>query len=581
MDSFAAQPDPMTQVLATFRRQEATDWGNAWVGMEPTFQTKKSVRKWGKMAAKQGGEDAYFTCSYMLKTQKKVAEAIQKKYEAKRKAGIHPSCMFARVKLDDDLDQWQVRRQNLLFHWPDDQFEPFEVRFTLDPETFEYSIKPVPLAWFYDERFVNFLEEFLWQVPRDKGLTPSIAHGGAQFSLSAKTLMVGSLLADDIAYKLNHPELANWIMDWPNPDDRAFRATRPRFQAFRDILHHYWAGGFHPRAIGVLTAENAYLDRGFGPASSPPQGLMSDQGPLGQAREVFQTNFAFGRAVRLQAQNVHPGYWQSAHPDEDGYRPDQIMRYSEGNLNRLQIAGEYHVKSGKVLDPEEVPELDAPLELALLTEECSWENRGQMSRTSARDFVEALLLDVHHAQYLQAHPHVSVKDSVLQDQLLGDAETTVQRHGDAATLARLHQEARRLNLEASRGRIKSDWIEPETLFWAAWKVLPAGEKAAIAREAVAGFVERVEQAATMDPRPEFQRDPMEWHRHRIHPELWKAMEAAGTPHTQPTPLGGAGRGEGHDPAGKELAAWQAKKDEYLARRPLFSQAGLTPPWEQG
>src|SRR5512141_2664026 len=167
----------MTQVLATFRRREATDWGNAWVGMEPTFQTEKSVRKWGKMSAKQGGEDAYFTCSYMLKTQKKVAEAIQKKYKAKRKAGIHPSCMFARVKLDDDLDQWQVRRQNLLFHWPDDQFEPFEVRFTLDPETFEYSIKPVPLAWFYDERFVNFLEEFLWQVPRDKGLTPSIAHG--------------------------------------------------------------------------------------------------------------------------------------------------------------------------------------------------------------------------------------------------------------------------------------------------------------------------------------------------------------------------------------------------------------------
>ena len=470
MNSLAAQPDPMTQVLATFRRQEATDWGNAWVGMEPTFQTKKSVRKWGKMAAKEGGEDAYFTCSYMLKTQKKVAEAVQKKYEAKRKAGTHPSCMFARVKLDDDLDQWQVRRQNLLFHWPDDQFEPFEVRFTLDPETFEYSIKPVPLAWFYDERFVNFLEEFLWQVPRDQGLTPSIAHGGAQFSLSAKTLMVGSLLADDIAYKLNHPELANWIMDWPNPDDRAFRATRSRFQAFREILHHYWAGGFHPQAIGVLTAENAYLDRGFGPASSPPQGLMSDQGPLGQAREVFQTNFAFGRAVRLQAQNVHPGYWQSAHPDEDGYRPDQIMRYSEGNLNRLQIAGEYHVKSGKVLDPEEVPELDAPLELALLTEECSWENRGQMSRTSARDFVEALLLDVHHAQYLQAHPHVSVKDSDPPGSApgrCGNDRPAPRRRGDAGPpasggpaaqprgFARAYQERLDRARDAVLGRLES------------------------------------------------------------------------------------------------------------------------------
>lgn len=580
MGPFTAPPDPMTQVLATFRCREATDWGNAWVGMEPTFQTKKSVRKWSKMSAEQGGEDAYFTCSYMLKTQKKVAKAIKLKYEASRKTGIHPFCMFARVKLDDDLDQWQVRRQNLQFFWPNDQFEPFEVRFTLDPETFEYSIKPVPLVWFYDTRFVSFLEEFLWQVPRDLGLTPSISHGGAQFSLSAKTFMAGSLLADDIASKLNHPELSTWIMDWPNPDDRAFRATRRRFQAFRDILHQYWAGSFHPRAIGVLTAENAYLDRGFGPASVPPPGLMHDQGPIGSLRDVFQTNFAFGRAVRLQAQIVHPGYWQSAHPDEEGYRPDQIMRYSEGNLNRLQIAGELHVKSGKVLEPADVPELDAPLELALLTEECSWENRGQMSRTSARDFVEALLLDVHHAQYLQAHPHVYVKDSLHQDQLLGDAEAVIRRHGAAATLASLHHEARQLNLEASRGRIKSDWIEPETLFWAAWTVLPADEKAAIAREAVAGFVERVEQAATMDPRPEFQRDPMEWHRHRIHPELWKALEAEGTLSTQPTSLGRTGRGTVRDPVGDELAAWQERSDVYLARRPLFSQAGLTPPWEQ-
>jgi hypothetical protein len=559
----------MTAMLATFRHEETTDWGNAWVGMEPTFQTRKSIRRWGKMAAKPGGEDAYFLSSYMLKTQKKVAKAIKKKYETRCKRGNHPACMFARVELDDDLDQWKVRRQNLLFHWEDDQFEPFEVRFTLDPETFEYSIKPVPLAWFYDERFVAFLEEFLWQVPLDLGLTASMAHGGAQFSLSAKTFLLGSLLADDIATKLNHPELSTWIMDWPNPDDRAFRATRRRFQAFRDILQHYWAGGFHPRAIGVLTAENAYLDRGFGPAAAPPEDLMGDQGPVGDGREIFQTNFAFGRAVRLQAQNVHPGYWQSAHPDEDGYRPDQIMRYSEGNLNRLQIAGEFHVKSGKVLDPDEVPELDAPLELALLTDECSWENRGQMGRTSARDFVEALLLDVHHARYLQAHPHVAIQDSLLQDQLLGDAEAILERHGGAATLARLHEEARQLNREASRGRIKSDWIEPETLFWAAWRALPVGEQAAIAREVVAGFVERVEQAASMDPRPEFQNDPMEWHRHRIHPELWRALEQAGTSR------------KANDPVRKELAAWQANRDEYLARRPVYSQVGGTPPWEEG
>ena len=425
--------------------------------------------------------------------------------------------MFARVELDEDLDPWKELRQNLIFHWANDDLEPLQVRFGLDPETFEYSIKPVPLAWFYDERFVTFLEEFLWKTPLDLGLSCSIAHGGAQFSLSAKTFLQGSLLADDIAYKLNHPELATWIMDWPNPDDRAFRATQRRLAAFRQVLKHYWAGGFHPRTIGVLTAENAFLDRGFGPGVPSARGLMDPRrGPTGSARDVFQTNFAFGRTVRLQAQNVHPGYWQSAHPDEEGYRPDQIMRYGEGNLNRLQIVGELHVKSGKVLEAERAPELDAPLQLGMLTTESSWENRAQMSRTSARDYVEALLLAVHHAQYLQKHPHVAVIDSLHQDQILGDAEQTLQRRGAATTLARLRRGARKLNAEASGGRIKSDWIEPETLFWAAWRALRAGEKADIAREAIGGFLENVEQAATMDPRPEGERDPMEWHRHRIH-----------------------------------------------------------------
>jgi hypothetical protein len=295
---------------------------------------------------------------------------------------------------------------------------------------------------------------------------------------------------------------------------------------------------------------------------------MSPQtGPAGNARDVFQTNFAFGRAVRLQAQNIHPGYWQSAHPDEEGYRPDQIMRYSEGNLNRLQIVGELHVKSGKVLEEEKAPELDAPLELALLTTEASWENRAQMSRTSARDSVEALLLDVHHAQYLQAHPHVAIKDSLLQDQILGDAEETLKRHGGDETLARLHREARELNLEASYGRMNTGWIEPEALFWAAWRVLPAGEKAAIACEAIGSFLERVEQAAALDPRPVAKDDPMEWHRHRIHPLLWKALEDASV-------------GRTNDSVHKELKAWQACKDEYLARRPIFSQVELTPPWAE-
>ena len=562
-------PDPLALVWETSRRPETIDFGNLWVGMEPTFQTEKSVRKWRKMSCQPGGEDAYFLDGYMLKTQEQVAKRIKKRYEAGCRKH-QPHCVFSRIERNDDLDPWKVPRQNLAFHWADDHIDPFEVRFALDPETFEYSIKPVPLAWFYDDRFVTFLEEFLWKVPLELGLSPSIAHGGAQFSLSAKTFLGGSLLADDIAYKVSHPELSTWIMDWPNPDDRAFRATRPRLAAFQQILSQYWAGAFHPRAIGVLTAENAYLDRGFGPAPSPPKGLMDSRlGPTGDAREVFQTNFAFGRAVRLQAQNVHPGYWQSAHPDEDGYRPDQIMRYSEGNLNRLQIHGELHVKSGKVLEADKAPELNAPLELALLTSEASWENRGQMSRTSARDFTEALLLDVHHAKYLQAHPHVAVIPSLLQDQILGDAEETLKRHGGAATLDRLRREARELNLEASRGRIKTDWIEPETLFWAAWRVLPAGEKATLAREAIAGFLERVEQATTMDPRPTATEDPLEWHRHRIHPSLWEALEARSADRPP------------NDPVQKELKAWQAHRDAYLARRPQWSQLkGSVPPWDE-
>jgi hypothetical protein len=289
-------------------------------------------------------------------------------------------------------------------------------------------------------------------------------------------------------------------------------------------------------------------------------------GPLGSEREVFQTNFAFGRSLRHRAQGIHPGYWQAAHPDEDGYRPDQIMRYSEGNLNRLQIAGEFHVKSGKVLDPEHVVELDTPLDIGLLYEECSWENRGQMARTSARDLVEALLLDAHHAQYLARHPHEKVVASLLQDQVLMDGEKTVQKHAPGQVLAQLHEEARRANLELGRQRIKSDWIEPETLLFAAWRWLPARERGAVAREVVGRFVDYVQQAASVDPRPQSAGDPMEWHRHRVHPLIWKALEA------EPGVLAK------DDPVHRELEQWQSRREEYLSRRPAYSVAGVPAPW---
>jgi hypothetical protein len=553
----------MTPPLASFRDPATTGFEAAWVGMEPTFQSRKSVQKWQSMSAEPGGEDAYFLNRYMLKTERRIANAIKRKYE-KHRAAAERYCMFAKVELDEDLDQWQVRRQTLTFHWPDANLEPFEVRVSLDPETFEYSIKPVPLAWFYDERFVAFLHHFIWKVPQKLGLSCSIAHGGGQFSLSAKTFLTGSLLADDIAYKASHPELATWIMDWPNPDDRNFRATNRRFAAFRAVVDAYWEGRFHPQLNGSLTAENAYLDRGFGPARNADASLMdARRGPSGSQRDVFQTNFAFGRTVRLAAQSIDPGYWQSP-PDEDGYRPDQVMRYSEGNLNRLQIAGELHVKSGKVLDATREPELDAPLDFPLLTTEASWENRAQMSRTSARDYVEALLLDVHHARYLQAHSRVAITASLHQDQILGDAEATLKRYRAHAVLDRLHRDARVANLEASNGRIRSDRIEPEALFWAAWHALPRGEQYAIAREAIGGFVERVHQAASVDPR-RAPIDPMEWHRHRIHPLLWDALDARGC--------------DARDPVQRERATWLSQKRRYQARRPTWSQLkNARPPW---
>ncbi len=553
----------LTDVLSRFRRPDRPAFADAWVGMEPTFQSRKSVEKWHAYAAKEGGEDAYFLDRYMLGTQKRVAKAIEKRFSKRRREGA-AQAFFARVERQEDVDPWKVKRQNLHFHWANDALPDFEVRFTLDPETFEFSIKPVPLAWFEDERFVAFVEEFVFRIPQKHGLAPSVAHGGCQFSLSAKTYLQGSLLADELADRLNHPELSTWLFDWPNPDDRSFRATTPRFDAFRRVLAAYWEGRFHPKAKGYLTAENAFFDRGFEPsAKASLPSMQKGSGPAGDARDVFQTNFGFGRAVRLFAQSVHPGYWQAAHPKEDGYRPDQIMRYSEGNLNRLQIAGEWHVKSGKPLQPERAPALTTVLEVEHLTDEASVENRGQMGRTSGRDFVEALLLSVNRARHLALHPRVKVRDGLAQDALSLNAEKTVEKYAGAMALSRLRREARKANLDASRGRLRSDFIEPEALFWAAFRALPKGQKAEGAREVVEQFATYVKEAAAADPR-KLPGDPMEWHRHRVHPALWSALSATK-----------ALRGV----AGAELAAFSKRDKEYLARRPIFSHLPVKAPWD--
>ena len=553
----------------TFLDPTKSSFDDAWVGMEPTFQSAKSVRKWRVLSEKEGGEDAYFLDQYMLGTLRKVARQIVKSWR-KAQSRNDPSCFFHSVKRTKELDQWKDIRQNVTFRWDDRKLGDFEVKWTMDPETFEYGIKPVPLAWFYDEQFIAFLQRFVWDIPLAAGLTPSIAHGGAQFSLSAKTFLGGSLLADTIADRLNHPELTMWLMDWPNADDRSFRATPARAAAFSTVIDEYWSGAYHPRARGrQLTPLDVYLDNAFFPSAGHAGLVDSVTGPIGSAREIFQTNFAFGRAVRLRAQNVEPGYWQAAHPAEVGYRPDQIMRYSEGNLNRLQIAGEFHVKSGEVLNPERVPQADRPLDQSMLYGEASWENRGQMGRTSARDFVEALLLDVHNARRLADNPHVAVKaaGALLQDQILIDAAATVKKHAGEKALRDLHRAAKKENLESSNGRLKSDWIEPETLFWSAWKALPLKEKAAISAEVVESFAGYVENARQYDPRKPSS-DPMEWHRHRVHPDLWKALGAA----KRFLPA--------DSPAWKELQAFRAGKKRYLSLRPAFSPIDEPEPWKQ-
>jgi len=557
-----------TTVLATFRDPTASDFDHAWLGLEPTFQSRKSVQKWLDMSVDEEGEDAYFSDSYMLGKQQKIAKEIVRSWR-KRRSKKDADCFFDTVERKKELDQWDAVRQNLQFHWDDKELDDFEVKWSIDPETFEYSIKPVPLVWLYNERFVAFLEKFVWGPPLSAGLAPSMAHGGAQFSISAKTFLGGSLLADVITDKLNHPELSTWLMDWPNPDDRSFRATPGRLAAFERVLNEYWEGAYHPRARGrELTPIDVYLDRDFVPAAGQPGLVHSKTGPVGSAREIFQTNFAFGRAVRLRAQNVHPGYWQAAHLEEIGYRPDQIMRYSEGNLNRLQIAGEFHVKSGETLDPDRVPSADAPLEQSMLYGEASWENRAQMGRTSARDFVEAVLLDVHTARRLAANPGVRViaAGGLLQDQILVDAEATIRKHAGDKILGEMRKKAERDNLAASHGRLKSGWIEPEELLWAAWKALPQPDKAAIAVEIVETFTAYVEGARAYDPRHP-QGDPMEWHRHRVHPELWKAIGAESS------------RRKGRIVSTRELEKWQADRKIYEARRPVFSPLDISPPWK--
>jgi hypothetical protein len=262
----------------------------------------------------------------------------------------------------------------------------------------------------------------------------------------------------------------------------------------------------------MLTAENAYLDRGFGPASHRDASLMDRQsGPTGTSREVFQTNFAFGRTVRLAAQSIDPGYWQSP-PNEVGYKPEQVMRYSEGNLNRLQIAGELHVKSGNPRGSAGRTRMSARLRAA--------DHRGELgeprrcAHTSARLRRNAVVGCASRA--ICRLTRASARRVVATGSILGDAGH-VGGYGANAVLDRLHAQARLANFEAS-GRIRSTASNRTAVLGAS--TYPSSEQHATHAKPAAswnGFIRPHPWTRPMAIRSDG------WHRHRIH----RCCEGAG------------------------------------------------------
>src|SRR5688572_27118869 len=206
-----------------------TSIDDGWVGLEPTFQSKKIIKLYAKY--EDDDEDSYFEHRYIRKTVRKVVLDIERRWRKHKHLG-DSWALFDDVRAQEKRDPWNVMRAECDFKINRCERD-FELKLGVDPATFEFGAKPIPIAWLYDDRFVQFLEELAFKVPKKNGLTPSLLNGGGQFHLSAKCFLTGSLLADDIASRVDHPELATWMMDWPNCDDRAFRATSARFNAFR------------------------------------------------------------------------------------------------------------------------------------------------------------------------------------------------------------------------------------------------------------------------------------------------------------------------------------------------------------
>ena len=98
------------------------------------------------------------------------------------------------------------------------------------------------------------------------------------------------------------------------------------------------------------------------------------------------------------------------------------------------------------------------------------------------------------------------------------------------------------------------------------EALPVNDRAAISAEIVESFAGYVENARQFDPRKP-KGDPMLWHRHRVHPQIWKSLAAAKTA-LAPDSI-----------ALRELASFRADKKRYLSIRPIFSPVDEPEPWK--
>ena len=194
-------------------------------------------------------------------------------------------------------------------------------------------------------------------------MSPTI-DAAASFRFRQKLPDLGSLPRRRIAIALKSSGAVVLTMDYPNCDDRCFRATKARRAAFcaSSSSTGRFLSSAGDRADSVSNMRS--LIAVFLPAFSPPPDLISREhmsaGPVGTHREVFfKPTFAFARAVRLLAQNIHPAIGRARTSTRWAIGPIRSCAAARGTPNRLRIMGELHVKSDKVLDPHEIPEFDA------------------------------------------------------------------------------------------------------------------------------------------------------------------------------------------------------------------------------